>query len=256
MKKLLTFVLAFLLSLSVFATGCNGNQDGQGEQLSRAEISTIYMEVAESTWEMYDYQKPETNSLSLLSVDIPDKKVETTNPSQIENIKINMITMGGFLYMLGSLYTNEAFVVTDGYANFDATISIGGEEFDQNYLIKSSIDKENGKIYFESVLTVDQMSEQYSYLEIVYDFTNKEVKAFNFITKVSGSSFSMYNNMALTEDGKNLWYDTNEADDFTLAVDTLSSEFKAGGESIEKLTTDFSTEMQVYFDVLDSVIPA
>ena len=259
MKKFLTIILAFLLSLSVFAVGCNGNEDGddgQGNQLSREEISTIYIEVAMKTWEIYHYQQPETSGLSLFSVTVPDKKVETTIAHEVENIRLNLITMGGFLYALGSLYTNEAFVVTDGYANFDATITIGGEEFNQNYLIKSSIDQENGKIYFQSILTVEEMSEQYSNVVIDYDFTNKEVKAFDFITKVGGNGFATYNNMAFTEDGKNLWYETYKSDEFTLAVDTLSSEFKSGSEGIEKLTTDFSEEMQIYFDVLDSLLPA
>lgn len=258
MKRFLILFLALLLSFSVFSVGCGDGGNGGGE-LTRAELATTYKEVAESTWEMYDYQVPTNSGLSLMSASIPDKKQEATEQSDIENIKMNMITMGAFLYMLGSLYTNDAFVVTNGYAKFSATVSIGGGEFEQGYLIKSSIDKPNGKIYFESIMSLADMSEQYSNLVITYDFTAKEVKAFTFITKISSGPMTMYGDMALTEDGKYLMYEidlalSTDANDFTAAVDVVVNEFKSGAEGVEKLTTDFSSEMQIYFDVLNSLV--
>ncbi len=257
MKKLFSLFLVFILALScsMMLVACKpdkpGDGDGDsGEQLTRAEIATIYKEVAQKSWQKIGYQ--DVVQPSLMSA-IPDKKVETTDAQKIANIKGNAKSAIGVVYMIGLLYENDAFILTNGIAKFNAVVSLFGMTVNYSFTLKTSLDIENDKVYLESISGVSEFegSEQYCYAEIDYDFDSKEVKAFNFIS-IQGN---MAVDMALTLDGRYMWYEgLEQTDTFVEAVLAQKQQFASSCENDVVLEGDFGVECQVYFNILQGAV--
>lgn len=256
-KRIISFLLATMLvipCLLVF-TACgkqNPGNTGGGGEMTRAEISATYKEIAGNTLEAFGYQNP--FAPQAMAITIPDQKVETTDPHAIANIDNNAKTGAGIIYMISLLYENDAFVTTNGIAIFNATINMFGDDYEQNYVIKSSLDVPNNKVYIEAIITVGG-SEQYSNAVLSYDFTAKELISFRFVSCLEFMNMGV--DMELTADGRNMWYEAQTADDpVFIALVNMKNQFKTSAESVTPLTEDFSTECQTYFDVLQSVIKA
>ena len=105
--------------------------------------------------------------------------------------------MAGLIYMVSLLYANDNFETTNNVAKFDADIVIESETYAQNYVLKTSLDKKNNKVYLEALVTV-MGSVQYSNLEVDYDFSTKTLKSYRFITNVD--VIGQYVDMGLSAD--------------------------------------------------------
>lgn len=251
MKKFLSLILVMLVALSCSLVACNppagGGDGGDGGEMTRAEIAATYKEVADSIWQKFGVDNP--TEATAMSVVIPDKKVETTDEHAIANIKLNANTMVGMIHMIGLLYENDAYVLTDGMAKFDATVSVFGDQTDYTFIFKSSLDVANEKVYIETVCFVHGM-EQYSYAEVDYDFDQKQTKAFMFNSHLS---FGQAVDMQLTADGRYMWYESDSAtDEYVQAVNAKKGEFLTSAQNLSKLGVKFDAECQVYFDLLAS----
>lgn len=251
MKKLLKgfMALALVFSSLFVVTACGKDDDSQ--PLTKAELSTLYKEVALETWESLGVEDPTVSTTALLA-NIVDKKNETTDANSIANIKANANSMAGLIYMVSLLYANENFETTNNVAKFDADIVIESQTFAQSYVLKTSLDKENNKVYLEALVTV-MGSVQYSNLEVDYDFATKTLKSYRFVTNVD--VIGQYVDMGLTADGKYMWYDTtSETDEFAVAVEAEKTALTTAANSVTKLTTKFSSEIQTYMNVIQKVM--
>lgn len=249
LKKIVKGFMAIALVFSSLyvASGCNKDDD---QSLTKEELSELYEEVALETWESLGVDNPIT-SMALLA-NVVDKKTETTSEGAIDNIKINANSMAGLIYMVSLLYANENFETTNNIAKFDADITMGGQSFSQSYILETSLDKKNNKVYLEALVTV-MGSVQYSNIEVDYDFSTNTLKAYRFFTNVD--VIGQYVDMGLTTDGKYMWYDTNsETDEFAVAVEAEKSALTAAANEVTKLTTNFGGEIQVYMDVIQNIM--
>ena len=239
-------------SNGVCACGKTKPNQGGGAELTNAELSVVYKQAAVGVWEEIGVSDPTVSGqlLVLTAGEIPDKKTETNDVSQVENIKMNANTLAGFLYMTSLLYANENFAVVNDVASFDANVSIGGQTFAQAYSLKTSVDTANNKIYLEVIVTVNGIP-QYSYLEVDFDFTAREILSY----RLCGTAMGEYYDMAYTADEKNMWYSTTDlADSFVVALEAKKADLVAKASQTTKLTHDFSAEVQTYFDVLMSAM--
>lgn len=243
-------ILCLIMALFIFApcvmmlSACTPNEE---PPLTNVELAAIYKDIADSTWEKMDIQNPTTSLMSA----IPDFKTETSDADQVENIKLNANGMAGLLYMLGLLYENENFITTNNIAVFDANISIMQTNTIQNYILSSSIDKSLNKLYLEAVITT-MGNKQYSNLEADYNFETKELISFRFCSSIGEFAFV---DMALTEDNKYMWYETDSAsDEYAVSLLAKRDNFEASAVNIEKLSVFFDNEVQVYMDILENEI--
>ena len=253
MKKVLSLFLVLVMAFScaLMITGCKPNDPGDGDGMTRDEIAATYKEVAESAWQAIGYDNPVQPSLMSA---IPDKKVETTDTHEIANIKSNVNSAIGIIYMIGSLYENDAFVVEDGVAKFNASVTVFGDPIEYGFTLKSELDVENNKVYLEAIAYV-MGTEQYNYAEIDYNFDQKQVTGLDFVSHIALMGQAV--NMALTAEGKYTWYQTNDAtDSFMTAVLVQKAQLVSTAESIDVLTENFGAECQVYFDILATAIPS
>ena len=248
LKKIIKGCMAIALVFSSLfvAAGC-GKDD---EPLTKAELSALYKEVALETWESLGVSDPTVTTASLANV--VDKKTETTDEGQIENIKVNANSMAGIVYMVSLLYANENFNTTNNIAVFDAEITMGSQSFTQSYVLETSIDKDNNKLYLEAMMTVNGAT-QYSNLVMDYNFSTKTLVSYRFFTNVD--VMGTYVDMALTSDNKYMWYEaTSSTDEFAVAVEAEKTALTNASSGVTKLTTMFSSEIQAYMDVLQKAM--
>ncbi len=258
-KKILALFLILCLFITAF-TGCSQKPAGDNpptSELTNEELSAAYKQVAVSTWVSVGIDDPTVSvePAQTFSVIVPDAKVEISfDGDEKDNIIMNSKSMGGLLYLLSSLYQNEYFALTNGIAKFDATVSMGTETFNQNYTITTSLNKATGKVFVEVLTLVAEVnSEQYSCVEIDYNFNTSTLKSFRFYSYINILDATV--DMALTADGKYMWYESvsSQGDDVAQAIIQNKEDFNTRANSVEKLTTDFSEEMQIYFDVIQSL---
>lgn len=242
------FMAIIMIFCGLFTVSGCGKDDEKA--LTNAQLSALYKEVALETWESLGVDDPTVSTAQLANV--VDKKTETTDQNAINNIKVNANSMAGLIYMVSLLYSNEKFQTTNNIAKFDADITIESQSFSQSYVLKTSLDKKNNKVYLEALVTV-MGSVQYSNLEVNYDFKTNTLKAYRFITNVD--VIGQYVDMGLTEDNKYMWYETtNVTDEFAVAVETNKTQLTASSNEVTKLTTKFNSEIQNYMDVIQKAM--
>ena len=164
----------------------------------------------------------------------------------IMNIKMNAALMASVAYMIGDLYANENFNLTNNLVYFDATSTMEGQSHSHAFKIETYLDLDADKLYFEGVINTDGM-DQYSYLVADFDFDTNTLKSFRFCCSVMGN----YVDMGLSEDNKFLFYSPAEStDEFAVAMDSAKSAFDAKTASLEKLSGSFNAEVQAYMDAV------
>lgn len=272
MKKLLAILLSvcFCVVGAFTLTACNNTpptdppanppSGPSAGEMTNAELSAAYKQVAVSTWESLGIDDPTTTTSPVLTT-LPDKKVEIDmNTGEGLNIKLNANGMAGFLYMLGLLYENPAFTLTNGIVKFGATVTAGNGTTEQDYTLTSSIDTQTGKVELELIVDISAQGSnpaqsQYSFVEIDYNFTTNTLNSFRFAICNDMGMGTMFIDMALTTDEKFMWFNTTDAtDSFAVAISADKDAFVTSAQAVTPLTTDFSTEVQSYFNVINSVM--
>ena len=193
-----------ILDLGPLQTGKLSQTHGNdGGSLTRAELAVVYKSLAVGTWDKLgvDNPKEETAGAMLMSTALPDNRVETSNPGEIMNIKMNVALMANVAYMIGDLYANDNFNLTNGLAYFDASSTMEGQSHEHAFKIETYLDLDADKLYFEGIINTDDM-DQYSYLVADFDFDTNTLKSFRFCCSVVGN----YVDMGLSEDNKFLFY--------------------------------------------------
>ena len=259
-KKILSLLLAVCMIMPcVFAlNACTQTPPPEGPgPLTNSEKSVIYKEVAVSAWAEIGVDDPtvETSGNELMSVSIPDKKQETTDPSDLMLIKMNSNNMASVLYFIGLLYENSNFALTNGVVKFDgsAEISFGGTPVEYNYTftLKPQLDIENNKVYLEAHTVANGTEEQYIVVDANYNFESKTMISFRTYT-ISGG---MYCDLGITEDNKYKIYGTMDTTDtLAVAIDAEFNSFKTAVQNVSKLNTLFSEEIQEYMTINSKVM--
>lgn len=269
-KKLFSCMFAFLLLIPCMflMTACaNGNNDGDKgnptDSLTNEQLSDVYKQTALQTWSKIGIQDPTASggNADALSVNITDKRAETTDSTNIQLIKQNAAADAALIYLLGELYNNASFVLTNDIVKFGTTSTIGGMTCEYDFILSPLIDTAKSKIYFEAIVDVTmpssgsdsadgattQSSEQYVYAEFDYDFTKAELTAFRFC----GIAGGMYIDLGIDSSGKNLiYYTTESTDDFAVAVNSAKTSLRNRAENISELSASFQTECQTYFNFI------
>lgn len=249
-KKILGFALAasMVVAGAFTLTACGESS----QELTAAEKAVVYKEAAISTWEKMGVSDPtiETKTAALLSL-IPDKKQETANKNDILQIKMNANNMASVLYLVGSLYENSNFVMTDGYAKFSVSATIFDYTNEYEFTLKPELDIKNNKLYLAACITVGTVSSQYIVVDANYNFETKDLISFRLYTNTVG----MYIDIEMGENGENKYYATMDGEDsFAVAVNAEKASFLSASESIAQLSYDFSAEYQAYMTLSQKVI--
>jgi len=167
MKKIATLFISLIMLFSAFATACSSSAISS----ERQEMANVYRNVAYQILNKAGLVAVGEKSANPFSMSVADKKTETSDEHAIENIKRNAKDAAGIMYLLSLLYTSDGFEVQDGIACFDVNYTFQNEDISQTMNMKSSIDKQNDKVYFEvMVITPKYNSNSYTNAEFTYDF--------------------------------------------------------------------------------------
>ena len=264
-KRFLSLVLAvcMIISCAFAMTACTQTPPPGGSGgMTNDEIAVVYKDVAKSTWSEIGVSDPtvETSSLALLSSTIPDKKQETTLANDVLQIKLNANNMASVLYLIGALYENSNFELTNGVAKFSVSAEMAGSIYEYSFTIKPQLDVENNKVFLEAYIVVDNIHgsmPQYFVVDANYNFESKTLLSFRIYTTTYDAQLSadIYVDIELTQDDKNKYYATIDAsDDFAAAVASKKADFIGETQAVAELSFNFSTEVQTYMALLQKVI--
>ncbi len=240
MKKFLFLLTSILMAFCCVATACSPADDGD---MTNQEIAEVYRVAAVQTLQKIGVNAPETGGNKPFAVSFPNSMTEANSDYQIKQIKLNAKDSAGIMYLLSLLYNDAGYKTVNGIARFDVTYTLDSQTVTQHMNIKSILDKENNKLYFESMVYTPQFNaDGYTYADITYDFDLGYVIDCRFIMEYAGE----YRDMKLTAEGKYLWYETEEMDAFATAVKNEKDSFIAECNTLTKLTTDFGPHMMEY----------
>jgi len=258
MKKLVLILLSLMMVASCCFVACSPDNGDGG--MTRQEQANLYSELSSQMLDKMDIAVPESHSggNSPFNVVIPDVMQETQDEGAIHNIKFNAIDTAGITMLLGSLFENENFVLTNGIARFSVTYTDNAfGQVTQNLNLKPIIDKNNNKIYFEAMVEQPTINNQrgYTYAVFTYNFTTSTLIDCRFTMATYSTQAGYvpsYVDLMLTAEEKYMWYEPEEGavDEFTQAVDASKEEFDAECAQVQALSADFSPEMQAYLDWL------
>lgn len=278
MKKFLAILLAVLMAICCFALaacdpsgdgGDGGNNGGTpggstggggtggggngGVSVERQEEIQVFRSIAAQAMEDIGLSMaiPSASGNNNFRAAIPNKMTETTDEGRIRSIKVNTQDSIGIMYLLSLLYANENYVMVDGYATFDFTMTIFGQSQSGTMTIYSKIDKENDMVYFEPVVSYPQFGvSNYTFAVFNYDFDTDTLISSRFTMGGDGD----YSDCMLTGDGTYTYYVPEGADEFTAAVDALIAAADSKISSTTKLTANFDAEILAYTTFFEAMM--
>ena len=248
MKKLIFFVLSIvtLLTCSLGLVGCKDSTP-----LTQSEVATIYKDAAKSIWQMLGKDVPPTLTASGYSLVIPDQMQEETSESYKQGYIHNLSVMTLYVNFIGDLYANENFILTDKVVTFSATATLYGQTKTHTMSMASNIDKQNGKIFSEYVLT-DETGSLYMILDIGYDFDQKIATSFRMVyynVYTQGPDVVRFmNDQKYTADGR-CYICTELTEEYSTFLTQYESDFEQRKQNGEFLSHLFSTEYQTLWDL-------
>lgn len=260
-KKILSLlmVLCLILPCGILLTGCGKDKESK---MSNEEKASAYKEVATKTWSKIGITNPLANLASYTSADNSnDDKIEVTISDNNDNslqFKITANNMATVLYLVGSLYENDNFKLTDGVVKFNATATVGETQRNYNFTLKPKLNIEKNKVYLEAYIAVDETSIQYVKVDADYDFDKSELKAFtvDYYTYVNNiidgqtSSDEIFTRVTLSDEGKaEIQQSKDSTKSFAQNITTNKNAFVDATKDVKKLEVNFNATIQAYFSL-------
>lgn len=261
-KKILSLimVLCLVLPCGILLTACGKDKESK---MSNEEKASAYKDVATKTWSKIGVTNPLAGLASYTSADNSDEdKIEVTINGIDNNslqFKITANNMATVLYLVGSLYENSGFKLTDGIVKFTATATVGGESRSYDFTLKPKLNIEKNKVYLEAYTVVGENSIEYNKIDADYDFDKSELKAFTVdsytYTKVDTQVSEVWTRVTLTSEGKaELQYTEDSTKTFSQEITTNKTNFVNAAKDIKKLDVNFNATIQTYFNLTLNIL--
>lgn len=177
MKKLVSFLLAVCLCLSfgLTLTACGGSHDETAGEMTREEISATYKTVASEAYKKLGFDpnpseaaanKSEVAAMSIKrNVSLPEVgQEETVAASHGLGFAVSFVAIAD---MVGDLYANPEFTVTDKIVTFD----VAGVPMS----VLPVLDRENNRVYIEFMSMSNGTS--FLVLDFSFNFSSKTLDA-------------------------------------------------------------------------------
>ncbi len=257
MKKVLSLFLTILLAVC-FSLGLVGCKEKPKTGMTMQEASAIYKQAAKSGWEMLGYNDPTevstaeasgTTTMSARNINtlFPDFTLEDFEEGN-RTILGNLARTNLYVNLLGDLYANENFVLTDKIVTFNVSSTFGGPTaLEVEVSIYAKIDKANDTIYVEAAyLPAATGSYNFFIINMGYDFDAKQTTDFRSIYYEPGYIF---NDQKYTAEGKCYIAASSELPQYQESLDNYVNDFVSRKESGVFLTANFDEEFQRVSDL-------
>lgn len=252
MKKLVSLLLIVCLCLSfgLMLTACGKNNDESPKEMTREEISAAYKTVADEAFKKLGFDpnpseaaanKSEIAAMSIKS--LPEiGQEETVAASHGLGFAVSLVAIAD---MVGDLYANPEFTVTDKVVTFDvagAAISL-----------LPVLDAENNRIYIEFMSKVAGGT-SYLVLDFSYNFSSKTLDAMTLGLFLGDNEEEVKPNFYVRMTDNKFYWLGELGGETTEEYETTGNELYAAFNEKKKdevtLTADFSAEYAAYMQTV------
>lgn len=251
MKKLKRFLIA-IVAIVVFATcsvcfvACdnndnNNNNSNNNQTLTREELSAAFKDSASAAFELLGYDNSKTKkALMSASYNIPVVGEELDESgTDIKHLKANAISCVALVNMVGDLYANENFPITEKAVNFNVDYMTRTA----NFTILPKVNKDENIVEMEIIFDVAG-TVMYYYFQLNYDFESQELSSFSIHIVIVGTPSDNYQCQRMS-DGK-FYMSTSPSQEYINAIASIKTDFFAKKETGISLEADFQTEFDAY----------
>ena len=251
MKKLVSFLLAVCLCLSfgLTLTACGENHDETAEEMTREEISAAYKTVASEAFKKLDFEaksseaaanKSEVAAMSIKS--LPEiGQEETVAASHGLGFAVSFVAIAD---MVGDLYANPEFTVTDKVVTFDvAGVAIS---------LLPVLDVENNRVYIE-FMSISESAISFLVLDFSFNFSSKTLDAMTLGLFMGNAEEVKPNFYVRMTDNKFYWLGTlggETTDEYETTGNELYAAFNVKKQDEVALTADFGAEYAAYMQTV------
>ncbi len=257
MKKVLSLFLMVLLTVC-FSLGLVACKEKPTTGMTMQEASAICKQAAKSGWAMLGYNDPTEDATAQVSgaTAMSARSINTLFPDFTSEddersvILRNLATTNLYVYLIGDLYANKNFVLTDKIVTFNVSVQSHSGSSNVELSMYAKIDKANDNIYLE--YGVPSGPDRYTYfaVDIGYDFDAKQTTDFRSIYYEPGYVF---NDQKYTADGECYIAMSDKLPLYQESLDNYVNEFISRKESGVFLTANFNEEWQRIIDLADKL---
>lgn len=245
-------ILISVLSIVVFATctvcfvACDNHNEGNDQiTLTREELSAAFKDSANAAFTLLGFDNSNTKNVakSMTSYNLPvvGDKVDESG-TDIKHLKANAISSVALINMIGDLYANKNFVVTNKAVSFEVNYNNNTAKL----TILPKVDKIENKVEMEISLELSG-SLMYYCFELDYDFETEILSSFSIHIVFPGDISDGYQCQRM--DGDEFYMTTNPPQNYVDALAGIKNEFLAKKQDAVNLTANFQTEFDAYMAI-------
>lgn len=244
----------FLSSMGMLAGCANGDSsvsstdsaqtDLAGTEMSRAELSAAFKDSAKAAFLQLGFDTASNVAAQTMAYNLPVVGEEVDiNGTDAKHLKANAIACVGLINMIGELYENESYPLTDKTVGF--TVNYRGINADLTILPK--VDKEADKVELEMLLDLAESGSFYYYFDMDYHFETKSLSMFGIHLVISSGSSDMFQSQRM-ENGK-FYLEDDPAQEYIDGLSNVKTSFLTQKESGLVLTESFQEEFDGYLEI-------
>lgn len=257
MKAILASILtvATAATCSVCLAACNDDNstasstasNSASTALTRTELAEVFKATANAAFAQLGFDNSPATTVAATAYSLPVVG-EAVNGDDMSAkfLKANAIGNVGLINMIGELYENENFVVTEDAVSF--VVDYRGAS--STLTLLPSVDKAANKVEAEFALdaTIDGVSNSlYFYFDLDYNFATSELSAFGIHIYIAGGSSETFQCQRM-ENGT-FYLEDEPSTEYVTALTALNDAFAAKKATAVQLTANFQTEFDGYTSI-------
>ncbi len=213
--------------------------------LTRTELAEVFKATANAAFAQLGFDNSPATTVAATAYSLPvvgEAVSEDSNDAKF--LKANAIGNVGLINMIGELYENEHFVVTEDAVSF--VVVYNGAS--STLTLLPSVDKAANKVEVEIALdtTISGVStSSYYYFDLDYNFATSELSAFGIHIYIAGFEKFQCQRM---ENGT-LYNEDAPSTEYVTALTALKDAFAAKKTTAVQLTANFQTEFDGYISI-------
>lgn len=242
-KKIITVLVAVLAIFALFTfSACDTTPPAK---MSKAELSTLYKDVADKSWQKLDVANPTQSVLSLSSVaTLPSNEYEVPS-AVLGEYSTKMGQIVALVNMVGDLYANDSYVNVDKAVTFyvNYVFSLTRTEI-AKVCVLPVVNKDDGVVTLKASVQTESLG--YNYYEFIasYDFNSSMLGDFRVIANENGLCFD-----ASVKSNKTYVNNACFTSDYEAELDDIIEGFKTDCKNGKSISASFQTEFDAYIRI-------
>ena len=242
-KKIITVLVAVLAIFALFTfSACDPTPPAK---MSKAELSTLYKDVADKSWQKLDVANPTQSVLSLSSVaTLPSNEYEVPS-AVLGEYSTKMGQIVALVNMVGDLYATDSYVNVDKAVTFyvNYVFSLTRTEI-AKVCVLPVVNKDDGVVTLKASVQTESLGYNYYEFIVSYDFNSSTLGDFRVIANENGLCFD-----ASVKSNKTYVNNACFTSDYEAELDDIIEGFKTDCKNGKSISASFQTEFDAYIRI-------